>query len=152
MDDNNIHLQEEPEWKHAAVGNIVKERIDENGELKHGTREFSGGTKLYLEGKYWREGDKTICVIGLGRNGRYRLADVSVRHIENVRLQRVYRPAVLKFMDSFEFWQDWWHDKAEDRKAVKEFVRRWNSYAQNMSKSNESEAGNNAKCCRTRME
>ena len=59
------------DWNLCAAGNIVQTRIDENGELRHGTKEFTGGTKVYLRGKRWEEGQKEISVLGLGRHHRY---------------------------------------------------------------------------------
>lgn len=38
-------------FKYCVVGNIVRERIDENGVLRHGTAAFKGGTRVYIEGK-----------------------------------------------------------------------------------------------------
>ena len=67
------------------VGNIVKERIDENGVLRHGTAAFKGGTGVYIEGKnydydYVRDG---ITVLGLKRHGRYTYEFIPRDQIEN---------------------------------------------------------------------
>ncbi len=66
-------------WNFCVAGNIVKTRIDESGILRHGTAGFSGGTKVYLQGKYWGEYWKKqgiISVIGLSRGKRYECLEV----------------------------------------------------------------------------
>ena len=60
-------MEDNREWRYCVVGNIVETRIDENGFLRYGTSAFTGGTKVYLCGKYWDEAYKTITVIGLNR-------------------------------------------------------------------------------------
>ncbi|MBR2730819.1 MAG: hypothetical protein IKD72_02390 [Clostridia bacterium] len=113
-------------WKYCVVGNIVKTHIDENGILRYGTVAYSGGTKVYLCGKYWRFPDHTIGVIGLSRRGRqYCFNSTPVELIENVRLSRTYKPSVLKLMNHCEFENCWWHDAPEDRAGAEAFVAEW---------------------------
>ena len=45
-------------WYFCAVGNIVKDRIDENGIERHGTAAYRPGAKVYLQGKFWDKDDK----------------------------------------------------------------------------------------------
>ena len=33
-------------WRYAVAGNIKKQRIDENGDLRYGTAAFKGNTKF----------------------------------------------------------------------------------------------------------
>lgn len=116
------------DWKYCVIGNIKKTHIDENGVLRCGTVAYPGGRKVYLCGKYWTNAQETITVIGLSRKGRrYRVEDVPVSLIENVRGKRVYKPKVLKIMDNFEFWDYWWGNSLEDRESVKAFIERWRS-------------------------
>ena len=35
-------------WRFGVVGNIVSERIDDEGILRYGTEAFTGGTKVYF--------------------------------------------------------------------------------------------------------
>lgn len=113
-------------WKFCAVGNIKKTHYDGQGILRYGTQAYSGGTKVYLCGKFWDADSATISVIGLNRFKRYAVNDVPVKLIENVRCKRVYRPAVLELMNDWEFADCWWGDTEEDRASVKCFVEKWN--------------------------
>ena len=55
---------------YCAIGNIVGTSTDKDGIENHGTKDFSGGTKVYLCGKNWTSDYKTISVLGLNRNKR----------------------------------------------------------------------------------
>ncbi len=115
-------------WKYCVVGNIVKTHIDDNGILRYGTSAYTGGTKVYLCGKYWNDSFDTITVIGLNRNGRkYRVSDVKIELIENVRLQKTFKKAVLDIMDNFEFFDCWWHRSKEDKEDAMRFIQEWNA-------------------------
>ncbi|MBP3447772.1 MAG: hypothetical protein J6K51_01985 [Clostridia bacterium] len=46
--------------------------------------------------------------------------------LENLRVQRVFRPGVLNIMDDMEFEDGWWQDTPFDLKDAKEFVQWWN--------------------------
>jgi len=50
---------------------------------------------------------------------------VDVTLIENVRLQRVFKPTVLKIMDHVEQMDGWkWRERtAQDKKEIKTFVK-----------------------------
>lgn len=120
-------MENNREWKYCVVGNIVQTRIDENGVLRYGTSAFSGGTKVYICGKYWDERVKTITVIGLDRFKKFTVSDISPNTIENVRCQRVYNPKVLEIMDDFEFWDYWWGNTTEEKKSAELFVEKWNN-------------------------
>ena len=66
-------MSEKKPWKYCVVGNIVRERIDENGIFRRGTVAFKGGARVYIEGKnydydYVRDG---ITVLGLNRYRHY---------------------------------------------------------------------------------
>ena len=129
MDDDN-----NKKWNFCVTGNIVKTRIDEQGILRHGTSGFSGGTKVYLQGKYWGEYWRErglISVIGLSRGKRYECLEVPVDAIENVRFQRVFDPRVVDMMDDFEYAGAWWHRTANDKREAKAFVEEWNSGGRN---------------------
>ena len=93
-------MSEENVWKYCVVGNIVKISCDDTNNLRYGTSSFSGGIKVYLCGKYWNNSQKTIEVIGLSRGKQYQVVDVPVDLIENIRCQKVFKPAVLSIMDN----------------------------------------------------
>lgn len=44
-------MEEKKAWKYCVVGNIIKERIDENVVLRRGTAAFKGGARVFLEDK-----------------------------------------------------------------------------------------------------
>ena len=115
-------------WKFCVIGNIKKQHTDENGNFFYGTPAFTGGTKVYLCGKYWNETSPTIGVIGLNRRGKhFQFHEVPVNLIENVRTHRVYNPTVLELMNHWEYYEDWWHDTSQDRREVIAFVQKWNT-------------------------
>ncbi|MBQ6266257.1 MAG: hypothetical protein IJK64_00635 [Clostridia bacterium] len=113
-------------WKYCVVGNIVKTHIDANGVLRYGTVAYSGGTRVYLCGKYWSSDEETIDVIGLSRRGRQHCVnETPVELIENVRLSRTYKPAILALMNTPEFQDCWWNNTPEDRAEAEAFVAEW---------------------------
>ena len=116
-------------WRFCVVGNIKAQHTDETGKVLYGTKAFSGGTKVYIDDKTCGLNDGRISVIGLNRFGRYTTESVPVNLIENVRIQRVFKPKVLEIMNYLEAMDGWpWRGRtAEDRKAVKTFVEKWNN-------------------------
>ena len=105
-------------WCWCLVGNIVQEHeFGEEREIKYGTKQFSRGTKVFLAPAQWGDGYENIVVIGLPRYGN-RYIEVITRsdYIENYRMQKVYKPAVLKRMCSSQY--RWWGDTEKDRKEI----------------------------------
>lgn len=121
-------MSEKKPWKYCVVGNIVKERIDSNGILRHGTASFRGGTKVYLEGKFNDYWDGTpfgrIRVLGLNRFGRYAFEYLTPECIENVRFTRTYKPKVIELMYEYEEFC-WWGSSDEDGLNAKHFATIW---------------------------
>lgn len=118
-------------WRYAVVGNIKKTRVDENGILRYGTSSFKGNTKVYLSGRLWDErlpgeDKKDIAVLGFSRGRRYYFDSVPIDLIENVRLTRVYKPAVLSVMSNWEFCDCWWGNTQEECDDALAFIKRWN--------------------------
>lgn len=118
---------EKTPWRYCVVGNIVKTHIDENETLRYGTVAYSGGTKVYLCGKYWDVEYKTITVVGRNRFGRYEVTDVPTDLIENVRCKKSFRPTILAFMEHWEFGDYWWGNTQEDKAETEGFLSRWNN-------------------------
>ncbi len=108
QDIENIETNEQQEWKWCLVGNIVQEReYGENHEIKHGTKHFSSGTKVYCAQGLWGDGYENIVVIGKHRKSpKYTKLIMQRKHIENFRCQKVFKPAVLKLMNKGGFWND----------------------------------------------
>ncbi len=115
------------EWKYCVVGNITKSHIDKNGVVRYGTPAFTGGTKVYLCGKYWDSSRETITVIGMTRGKKYHVIDTVPTHIENVRCSKAYHPAVLNLMNNWEMYDLWWGNSAEDKKEAVEFTHKWHA-------------------------
>ena len=120
-------MAETKEWKYCVVGNIVRTHLDDSGVLRYGTLTYSGGTRIYLEGKYWSPEDSKITVVGQCRGKRFLVDRVPVELIENVRCSRVYKPRVLEIMNYWEFEDLWWHNTTEDKRETEAFVSDWNS-------------------------
>ena len=121
-------MENNGQWKYCVAGNILKTRVDEQFRYRNGTAAFRGGAKVYLNGRYcFFEQDK-IDVLGLTRGHRFQVITLSPLVIENVRLQRVYKPRVLAIMNDPEFRHSWWHDTEEDKKDAERFVAEWYEY------------------------
>lgn len=115
------------EWKYCVVGNITKSHTDKDGILRYGTPAFSGGTKVYLCGKYWDPSRETIAVIGMTRGKKYHVIDTVPMYIENVRCSKAYHPAVITLMNNWEMHHLWWSNTAEDKKETIEFTNKWHA-------------------------
>ena len=115
-------------WRFCAVGNIAAQHTDNDGQIFFGTKAFSAGTKVYIDDRTCLIDRENVSVIGLNRFGRYVVERIPMNLIENVRVQRVFKPAVLKIMDYLEVMDGWpWRGRtAEDRKALHAFVKTWN--------------------------
>lgn len=97
------------EWRWCLTGNIVGEHEHgENHELKYGTKQFRPGAKVFINLVYGGMGYENILVIGNPRHSRRYIEIVIARkYVENFRLQKVFKPAVLKRMDQSNWdWQD----------------------------------------------
>ena len=130
-------MEEKPNWTYCVTGNITKTHYDEVGTLRYGTAAFTGGSKVYLCGRFWSIGDKYIDVIGKNRRGRYQVVKTDVSHIENVRCQRVFKPGVLEIMNNFEFYNRWWGKSKKEKADAEAFINRWEENRKNMDGGSE---------------
>lgn len=115
------------EWRFAVVGNIVKSHKGDDGKIYYGTKEFTGGTKVYLDGKYFSSDQKKISVIGLNRHRKYSIETISVALIENLRFKVIFNMTVMEIMDHVEAmdgWK-WWGRTANDKREAQEFAKNW---------------------------
>lgn len=89
-----------PEWIWCLVGNIKPtHEYGENNEIRHGSKQFSGGTKVYCYPSHWGDGYENIHVIGKPRKSRNLIMIVIKRKlIENFRLKKVYDKRVIEEM------------------------------------------------------
>lgn len=116
-------------WRFGVAGNIVGRHTDTDGNVYYGTKAFTPGTKVYLDGKHWSIEQNTISVIGRNRFGKKVVESIDVNLIENVRIQRIFDPKILTILDYLEAidgWA-WWGKNSYDRKEVNLFVKNWNS-------------------------
>lgn len=118
-------MSQPADWKYCVVGNITKSHIDENGILRYGTSAFTGGTRVYLCGKYWDPSRKTIGVIGITRGKKHHVIDTDPAYIENVRCSKVYHPAVLDLMNNWKMHTLWWGNSEADRQDTLVFAYNW---------------------------
>ncbi len=120
-------MDQDIKWRFCVSGNIVKSHFGEDGVTYYGTKEYTGGTKVYIDGKNWAEGMQNINVIGLNKFKRFELARVDTKLIENVRFQTVHNPIVLRIIDylaCIEGW-NWWERTAQDKREAKAFAQNW---------------------------
>jgi len=95
QDDNAIGI-----W--CIVANIKREHPFGPGgkEVKVGTRQFRGGTRVHIAGCYAGTCDGVIC-IGLHRHSRrFITCAVHVKWLENFRVKLVYQPRVIELIES----------------------------------------------------
>lgn len=107
----------EQEWQWCLVGNIVEEHIHgESNELRYGNKQFRPNAKVFVNLVYGGMGHESILVIGIPRHsGKYIEIVISRKYVVNFRLQKVFKPAVLKKINQSKW--EWWGntDSARDR-------------------------------------
>lgn len=106
-------VKNEQEWQWCLVGNIVDEHeYGEAHEIRHGIKQFRPGAKVFVNLVYGGMGHENILVIGNPRrSSKYIEIVVRRKYVCNFRVQKVYKPAVLKRMDE-SVW-DWWGNTDE---------------------------------------
>lgn len=124
MDTVNDEHSAEEEWRWCLVGNIVEtHEFGEEHELRHGNKQFRPGAKVFINLVYGGMGHENILVIGTPRHGKQYIEVVIRRkHVCNFRVQRVYKPAVLKLMSASKW--DWW-DNSDDTREMLEGCAEW---------------------------
>lgn len=113
MSDDETQDGSEGIW--CVVANIKREHpFGPNGaEQRSGTRQFRGGTKVYIPGCYAGTCGG-VTAIGLHRKSRkFIRCDVSVTHVENFRVKLVYHPRVLQLIKQDERCRITTKDEAE---------------------------------------
>ncbi len=123
------------DWRWCLVGNIVEtHEYGEDHEMKTGSKHFAPGAKVFMAPVRWGDGYERISVIGKPRK-KQNYVEVIMRSelIENLRMQRVYKPAVLRRMDRSEC--HWWGNTDQDRDEIIEYLESRNpEEAENMKK------------------
>ena len=118
MEKKEIQICNEQEWRWCLVGNIVEIReFGQEHEIRHGTKHFSSGTKVFINLIYGGMGHERIQVIGIPRYQRNYIEIVIPREcVENMRIQKVFKPAVLKRMKNSDW--VWWGKTDNDRNNI----------------------------------
>lgn len=111
-----------PEWRWALVGNIVEtHEYGENHEIRYGTKQFPPGAKVYIAPPNWGDGWENVIVIGVPRKSKKYIEIVMpCKYIENFRIQKVFKPAILRIMFRSKYW--WWDDSDNDRDTILGFI------------------------------
>ena len=111
---------EEIDFIWCLIGNIVGEHgLRINNEIKKGTKHFSSNTKVYCFPPLWGDGYENIKVIGRHRKSkRFVVMVIPSKYVTNWRLQKVYRPYILKVMH----FQYGWTDSEKDKERILEML------------------------------
>ncbi len=115
-------LEKGHSWTWCLVGNIAeKHEYGEEHEIMIGTKHFAPGTKVLCAPTQWGDGYENIVVIGSPRHGSPYVEIVTrSKHVENYRMQKVYKPSILKRMCLSKY--SWWGDTEEDRKEIIKYL------------------------------
>jgi hypothetical protein len=105
----------------CLVGNIIDINFRGNPkELKHGTKHFSPGTKVYCFPHQWHDDYDNIKVIGIQRRSKkYICIVMPSRFITSWRLEKVYNPWLIKRL----FVEKGWTDSDADRERILEMCQ-----------------------------
>ncbi len=108
----------EQPWQWCLVGNIIGEHeYGENHELRYGIKQFRPNAKVFINLVYGGMGHERILVIGIPRHScKYIEIVIARKYVENFRLQKVFKPAVLKQMKQSEW--DWWGNTDSARDTI----------------------------------
>jgi hypothetical protein len=112
----------------CVVANVKKQRPFGHGgaETKIGTRQFRGGTKVYIAGCY-AGNCQSVVAIGLHRKSRrFITCVVHVKLVENFRVKLVYHPKVIEMIKQDE--RCWFQTKEDAEKwaaAFPEWQKLW---------------------------
>lgn len=129
-DDMQEEFTNQQEWRWCLVGNIVEtHEYGEEHVIKHGTKHFPPGAKVFINLVYGGMGHEHILVIGVPRNMKQYIEVVIRRaHVCNFRVQKVYKPAVLKLMSASEW--EWWDNSDETRETLEKSAEWMNEAAE----------------------
>lgn len=115
------HPEDEVEWRWCLAGNIIKEHLyGVEKEVRYGTKHFVPGAKVYCSIAF-NDPDRLV-VIGTPRHSR-KLIEVIIerRKVENLRIQKCFKPAVLQVMKQRHF--AWWGNTDSDHEEILRCMR-----------------------------
>lgn len=117
MEADNLE-SEEALW--CIVANVKGERSSGHGgeETRSGTRQFRGGSKIYIIGCYPGMCD-TVVAIGMQRKSRrFIVCAISVNHVENFRAKLAYNPKVIELAKNDDRYRVLTEDQAKEWASV----------------------------------
>ena len=114
------------EFRYCLVGNIVQESYDENHKIRKGTKAFRPGTKVCVSQNFCGDGGENRYVIGMSRHKKYIKIITAIKHIENFRFQKIYKPAILKLM-AVEDRETWYKNTEEEKRYIENEAKLLNS-------------------------
>jgi hypothetical protein len=109
------------EWIYCLVGNIIDEHeFGPDKEIKHGTKHFAPGTKVYCFPVQWGDGYESIVVMGKPRK-KFGLIQVVIRrkYVCNFRLKKVYDKEVIREM----YHGYGWNNTEETKQEIIDFAK-----------------------------
>ena len=106
-------LDLEQEWQWCLVGNIAeKNEYGEEHTITYGNKQFRPNTKVFINLVYGGMGHERILVIGMPRHSsKYIEIVIARKYVCNFRVQKVFKPAVLKRMKNSKW--GWWGNSDE---------------------------------------
>lgn len=113
----------------CVIANVKKEHPFGPGgtETKYGTKQFRGGTKVYIAGCNAGTAD-SVLAIGLHRYSRKFISCIiHVNYVENFRVKLAYHPAVLNLINSDE---RCWIKTQEEAENMAAAFSRWQARLQ----------------------
>lgn len=125
--DHNREQDQEnyPESIYCLVGNVVEEHaIGEEKRIVKGTKQFSGGTKVYCFPGLPGDDYEKVKVIGRARKSkRYIIVVTKSSYITNWRMSQVRSPFVIKSMMK----NSGWTNRETDQEAIQKMAERLNN-------------------------
>lgn len=121
------NIPESGDYYYCLAGNIKESFVfGEEKALRHGTKHFSGGTKVYCAQAHWGDGYEFIKVIGMHRKSkRLMMIIMPSKFITNWRLQKVYTLRIRQMMDEHGFWYENTPRGKNDIEGYVNFLKKW---------------------------
>ena len=125
-----IETKRKTDYRWCVVGNIIDERYDEDGVLRHGTKAFPPNRKVYISKSFNRQTGEVL-VSGLNRfKSKYELIRIPLQHITNIRQSKTSNPKMLDYMRDHEYRRLWWGNSEEDRFFTVKYAEKLNEWLQ----------------------
>ena len=109
--------------KYCVVANIVDERVDEEGILRHGTASFPAGRKVYISKQIY---GNQVNVFGINRFKRPTYDYVHLNELRNIHATRTFsKSAIIHMTDDIIdlIANTWFGYKVEDKIAAELYAQ-----------------------------